>query len=180
MKLSDFEALWKQIKHRPAWAALYILFAAVVAGASMWAGGFLSEIGKQQAEQPTAEGAALEIVDLAVEKPRSLHPVLDLKLLNTGSGTAFLTEIAAEVLERVPYAGLVEPSGRYDLLIDSDINVIPVSHDISPNDVERILLILGAAPHNLSCWFKLQLRLTYNGDETVLSRPFEVAFVEEH
>lgn len=180
MKFSDFEALWKKIKHNPVKVLLYILVSVVVGGVIMWAGGFLSEIGKQQAQvQPTGEDAALEIVDLAVEKPRSLHPVLDLKLLNTGGGTAFLTEIAAEVLERVPFLGFVEPSGRYDLLIDSDVNVIRVSHDIRSNDVERIRLTLGAARHNLSCSFKLQLRLTYNGDQTVLSRPFEVTFVEE-
>ena len=162
---------------------LYLFVITVIGVAGIWASGFFGEIGKQQAEsqRKLTKPAVLEIVDLTVEKPRPLHPIVDLKLINTGERTAFLTEVAAEVLEREsiapsPSLGIVKPSANYELLIYRDVNLIKVSHDIKPNDVDRLLLTLGAARHNLFHRFKLQLRLKYNGDKEVLSRPFEVIF----
>ena len=181
MKVSEVKSLWRNIKRSPIRTTVFLLVIASIGVASIWVGGFFGQIGKQQAEQhqtPTTQ-AILQIVALAVEKPHSLHPVVDLKLLNNGEGTAFLTEVSAAVLERVPYAGLVKPSGNYDLLIDGDVNLITVSHDIKSNDVDRLLLRLGAARHNLACYFKLQLRLRYNGNKVVVSPPFEVEFIEE-
>lgn len=180
MKLSDIENIIKHIKLSPIKTMFYLFVIIAIGVAGIWAGGFFGEIGKQQAEsqRKQTKPALLEIVDIMVKKYRAPNCVVDLKLLNSGERTAFLTEVSAEVLERkfVPIKGKVEPSANYELLIDTDINIIEVSHDIKPNDVDRLLLTLGAASHNLLHHIKLQLRLKYNGDKEVLSRPFEVSF----
>jgi hypothetical protein len=179
MSLHDIEQLWSQITLTPLRAIAFLAATALIGAIGIWAKAYFSEVGKRQAESRHAspKAAALEIVALTVKKPNSLHPVIDIKLLNKGEGTAFLTEIVAEVLERHPTAGMVEPSGRYDLLIDSNVNVLAVSHSIKPNDVDRLHLRLGAARQNLACAFKLQLKLIYNKSQEVQSAPFNVFFV---
>jgi hypothetical protein len=138
----------------------------------------VSSVNKAKESPSDVQLATLRIADIVVEHPKSLSPVVDIKLFNPGATVAFLTEISAIVLERVPYAALVKPSANYDLLIDTKRNVLKVAHEIPPNKTERITIRLGAAPHNLACYFRLQLEFTYNGEQVLVSEPFEVEFIE--
>ena len=123
--------------------------------------------------------ADLRIADLLTENPYSRHPKVIIKLFNAGGKTAFLTRISANVLLREPLASLVRPSAKYDLLIASDRNEIYVAHEIKPNEVDMIVLKLGATEYNMACKFRLQLELTYNEDQKLLSEPFEVGFYKQ-
>ncbi len=122
---------------------------------------------------------SLRIADIVISRSKSPHPQLDIKLFNPSNTVVFLTEIAAIVIDRIPYTGLVKPSAEYDLLIDTERNILKVSHEIPPNRTERILINLGAAEHNLACHFSLSLEFTYNQGKVLKSPPFSVEFVEE-
>ena len=129
-------------------------------------------------EKKELRPASLKVVEVLANPSRSMNPVLDIKLLNNSDETIFLTQITAVVIERHPYTAMVPPSAEYDLLIASGRNTLNLSHSLKPNEVDRMIIKLGATRYNSACYFKMKLEFNYNGDKKIESDPFGVSFID--
>lgn len=173
MNLSDIEAAWNSARKSPAKTLALLAVAVVFTAMGVVGTTYLGETTKL-----FTKTAKLKVVAVTVEEPKSLRPVLNIHLLNSGGATAFLTGISAEIVSRIPFKAAVQPSGEYDLLIDEDISTLHVSHEIKSDGVDLIRVRLAAAPRNLACFITLRLRLAYNKDQLVFSEPIEIAFLD--
>ena len=116
----------------------------------------------------------LHIDDILISKSEK-NIKLDIRIRNSGYGAVNLTRADLQILEREPFAAAYHPSASYDLLVESDHNVISVAHVLQSNEVDSFILRLGFTEWNTSCGFMAQLILYYNDKFTVISRPLQFA-----
>jgi hypothetical protein len=114
------------------------------------------------AADPSSKGL-LEIVSITPDD----DAVLDIKLRNLSDDTVVITKIQVDVLEDLwPIAGMLEPSARYEVSIESaqegeSVESL-ISYSVEPRRADRMMVSLKAdrALH-------IRVTLHYNGRYTV-------------
>jgi len=119
IKFADLNSILREFRNSPLKTSVHSMMIFGLSIAGIWAKGYFGEAGKQQASKPreVQGNGRLEVVGLSVQDSKSPSPSLDLKLLNSGTATVFLTEVTAEVLGDIQYRGRIDPSAKYDLLV---------------------------------------------------------------
>lgn len=97
---------------------------------------------------------------------------LDIRLRNAGTESVNLTRLNLHILERYPALGAIPPSAAYDLVVDGEHNVIPISHGLQPGEIDRLIIRVGFTRFNMTCLFRAELVFYLNGDKAVSSAPF--------
>ena len=137
----------------------------------------------------------LDVREIQDTNSECAFPIFDFKLANYGAHTSFITRIDVHVLEAIPEfipipcCQFVFVSEQYNLMLDPlerpGIRCVMASHALTPNEVDRFQLRIGANPGRgryrdrvrgpemmESALFRVKFDIRYDGERSIETRPF--------
>jgi len=115
---------------------------------------------------------SLIIDDVIVGKKRKCIR-LDIRIRSASERIINITRADVHILQRLPCMSVFKSSADYDMIIDAEHNMTPVSHVLRSNEVDRFVLSLGFSKYNTSCLFSAEIILLYNGNCNAISKAVE-------
>jgi len=99
-----------------------------------------AEIGPTSSRPYADTAMDVLLIDDVLVNRRPDRVILDVRLRNPGACSVNVTRAVLRILERRRFLTVFHPTADYDLLVEDDVNQVPVSHHIRPDEVDRFTL----------------------------------------